>query len=808
MEIGLFPGIWELAILVGLGGGAGLPLGIPPASEEPLMSNVAPDECLFYTSWAGTADPDPASTNQTEQLLAESEVQQMIGDIRRHITSGLRQAVQNDGPEARQIIDDALQWGQTLLVRPTAVFVSGVTLGHAGPTIEAGALVCLDEDAAKLKVVLEKYQQMFLRDRVQPVQIGLDTWYGIKVDPKVPEITWGVKGRYFIVGVGQGAIEKILANARTPMPTWLGDARQQLPVERVSTVTYVNLDKIINTLVPLAGLADGPQIKPVLDAIGLGDVGSLVSVTGLDETGFVKHTLLSLNGEPQGLLSFAAADPLGPDDLAPIPRDATVALAARVDVAEMFEAVLSVVEKIEPRARGDLLEELGDVEQELGFNLRSDLLPSLGDVWCVYNSPGEGGLVITGLTAVVKIEDRRSLADINSKLLALAKAEMERGGDPRRDPRIEQFQFAGQTVYFFDARDDEFPVAPAWCLTEQELVVATFPQNIKAYLSRGDDFESLATAPDVAGLFQASGGPVALSYCDTPKLFELIYPLVPGFAQVVMSELQREGIDVNVSILPSAKAIGKHLRPTVAFLRRSEAGIEVISRQSLPGGSIGTVAPMMFSMGVPAVFSARQSAQRVAGMNNLKQIGLATHMYSATHGAFPPAFSTDEEGKPLLSWRVLILPFLEGQGLYEQFHLDEPWDSEHNKTLIEKMPAVYRAPGRSGAPGATCYMTIRGKDTVFPGEEEIKMDQITDGHSKTVMVAEVGSESVVWTKPDDFVYDEDNDPAARLANPQRGGFNAVFCDGHVQFIGEMIDPSALNALFTRHGGEEIDHGEF
>ncbi len=82
-------------------------------------------------------------------------------------------------------------------------------------------------------------------------------------------------------------------------------------------------------------------------------------------------------------------------------------------------------------------------------------------------------------------------------------------------------------------------------------------------------------------------------------------------------------------------------------------------------------------------------------MNNLKQIGLAMHNYESTFGTFPPAYIADKAtGKPLLSWRVAILPFLEQDALYKQFHLDEPWDSAHNKTLIARMPPVYRSPGR------------------------------------------------------------------------------------------------------------------
>ncbi len=130
-------------------------------------------------------------------------------------------------------------------------------------------------------------------------------------------------------------------------------------------------------------------------------------------------------------------------------------------------------------------------------------------------------------------------------------------------------------------------------------------------------------------------------------------------------------------------------------------------------------------------------------MNNLKQIGLAMHNYHATNGSFPPAYTVDKDGKPLLSWRVLILPFLEQEALYKEFHLDEPWDSPHNKPLIERMPTSYVCPSESDRRvdrGKTTYLTPRGKATIFPGPEGIKIQKITDGSSNTIFAVDAPSE--------------------------------------------------------------------
>ena len=209
----------------------------------------------------------------------------------------------------------------------------------------------------------------------------------------------------------------------------------------------------------------------------------------------------------------------------------------------------------------------------------------------------------------------------------------------------------------------------------------------------------------------------------------------------------------------------------------------------------------------------REAANRSVCTTNEMQIALAVHNYISLHkNTFPPAFTIDKTGKPLLSWRVQILPFLEQDALFKEFHLDEPWDSEHNRTLIAKMPRVYRCPtesDRTAREGKTRYIAPRDQGAIFRGAEPVKLNEITDGTANTIMFIETSDDhAVTWTKPDD--WEVSPDPKTFLSgilsahsSHQRTGSNCAFADGSVRFLSETIKPTTLRALITYAGNEVI-----
>lgn len=218
------------------------------------------------------------------------------------------------------------------------------------------------------------------------------------------------------------------------------------------------------------------------------------------------------------------------------------------------------------------------------------------------------------------------------------------------------------------------------------------------------------------------------------------------------------------------------------------------------------VAGVLVALLLPAVQAAREAARRNSSMNNLKQILLALLNYESAKGHLPAHAICSVDGKPLLSWRVAVLPYMERIDLYNQFHLDEPWDSEHNKTLISQMPEVYLDPssGLLTIDGKTHYLGVAGEQMLFDGTSAgRKIMNVTDGTSNTIAVVQVNdANAVIWTQPDDLKLDPQN-PLANIGMMHATVFLAGFCDGHVSAISQSIDWEMFKALLTVDGEEAI-----
>ena len=223
---------------------------------------------------------------------------------------------------------------------------------------------------------------------------------------------------------------------------------------------------------------------------------------------------------------------------------------------------------------------------------------------------------------------------------------------------------------------------------------------------------------------------------------------------------------------------------------------------------VGGYAGIGLALLLPAVQKVRGAAAQASSSNNLKQLALAIHNYHDVNGTFPRDI-LDKNGKPILSWRVAILPYIEQDNIYKRFKMDEPWDSPNNKPLSQTMIKTFISPSASIIPapegyGMTSYKGVAGPGTIFDAKaRKLRMLDVTDGLSNTVMLIEAG-DLIPWAKPGDFVFDPDK-PLPKLESPGlTNAFNAAMADGSVRRVDtKRTKENTIKAAFTRNGGEVL-----
>lgn len=212
---------------------------------------------------------------------------------------------------------------------------------------------------------------------------------------------------------------------------------------------------------------------------------------------------------------------------------------------------------------------------------------------------------------------------------------------------------------------------------------------------------------------------------------------------------------------------------------------------------------ILVALMIPASRGSRGAARRTQCKNNLKQLGLALHNYHDTYGSFPPAYTVDDAGNRLHSWRTLILPFIDQAPLYATIDLSKPWDDPVNAQAFETSLPAYQCPSATIEPGQTTYVTIAGEDHAFSETTGRTFSEIKDGTSNTVMVIEVAaSDTVHWMSP----HDVDGEYFAGLNKyselSHTGGLQVLFADGSVRYIAIEGTSEQRTALSTIAGEDE------
>lgn len=239
--------------------------------------------------------------------------------------------------------------------------------------------------------------------------------------------------------------------------------------------------------------------------------------------------------------------------------------------------------------------------------------------------------------------------------------------------------------------------------------------------------------------------------------------------------------------------------------KTKSGGATLLVILAIVGGGVLLCGVLGIALLLPAVQAAREAARRTQCSNNLRQITIALHNYHDVWGSLPPAYTVDANGKPLHSWRTLILPYLEQSPLYDQIDLNQPWDSPRNAAFATQMPRTYGCPSDpQTGPGSslTNYLAVVGPGTAMEGDKPVKFGQVIDGTSNTVLITEARGAGIHWMEPRDMDMNAFIN-AGQGPTTHPGGANIAMADGSVRFLSSSTPPQTRQALATRGGGEMV-----
>lgn len=211
-----------------------------------------------------------------------------------------------------------------------------------------------------------------------------------------------------------------------------------------------------------------------------------------------------------------------------------------------------------------------------------------------------------------------------------------------------------------------------------------------------------------------------------------------------------------------------------------------------------------------AVKEARESARQSACQGRLNQLLLAFHNYHEEYGSFPPAYVADADGNPMHSWRVLILPYIAGEDIYEQYRFDEPWNGPNNRKLTETVDPHWlhcpSGPNLENSP-LTDYVVVVGDETAFPGNRSTTMDDFQDGLENTILIVEIANSDIHWMEPRDLDLSTmslivDDRSRESISSPHACGPLVVFGDRITAHrLDQLLRPASVRAMLTKSGGE-------
>jgi hypothetical protein len=556
-----------------------------------------------------------------------------------------------------------------------------------------------------------------------------------------------------------------------------------------------------------------PSMPAQAKTLGLDGIRHIEMLGGFEEDKVRSIARIVAPSPRKRLLSLLDGPTFSAETMPPIHPSATGFSAASVEPGELFSKVSAIARSMDPNAGRQLDSFLNQFRAQTGVSLVDDLLAATGPGMSVGSMITRSGT--PDFFATVQVKDGAEFSRTIDKLAPIITAMANQALQAQAGQNVGGFEITraegekGQAEWKITLPGDApgfAAISPRIRIEKNTLAFGLDPRTINMVQQLAAKRTPYAFKGDYAYIGQRlSKSMVFLSVQDVKTTLPATIAAIPTALQALDQAAKAQGnpplpIRLKTELIPKPESLTPFLSPAMISVSVHPEGIKFDSISSAPSIDQPAVTAIAASLLLPAVQSAREAARRAQCANHHKQIALAMHSYADDNGGFPPMGIASATGEPLLSWRVELLPYLDEKALYDEIRKDEPWDSPHNKPLLDRMPAMFACPSGTQPTGMTCCRAFVGEGGILEKDKKTTLTDITDGTSNTILFAE-SSEPVEWTRPEGLSVNTPGTMGMGSRHPQ--GFYVALADGSVIFVSANTDPQVLKGLATKAGGEDV-----
>ncbi len=572
----------------------GVPVGVPPEADVPLISAVAPDQCLFYAAWNGTGAPDP-NANVTERWMARDKILAAATRIREKVLKSFRIQADFEGPHDEMLVRLANEIFDHALFRSTAAFVA-----DASDPAELSGGIVIDVDMAIASKLKEEFAalQKLLPPEWQPREFTVEenTFRAFKIPDSGfdCEIAYGVRGQLVIIGFGKDAIAKIDHDARTPEPAWLSEMKRELPVVRRSSVSYFGIRGFVEMLDRRQPSTTPHNAEPldrqpmelgtgeffavpaeVEKVIQLRSIESIQSVAGLDDAGFVCRHRIVTQRPLKGILSMLETPAMSDGQIAALSQGIDIGLSVKLSI----DNILRFLEQMTALYQEDMEDSYREFEKTFGMDLKKDVLRHFNGAVTFSSKldtadPESGHLLQFGINDEMEIYN--SWSQFNSVIEDLC--------NESSNIKFSRHEMGNTEVLKANADFGFFALTPTWCLyhgrvhisLDDDTIQKAIESKSEATLADGDKrMASLLAAEKAAG----KPNPNGMAYLNVAKLL--------GELMGSASMFHDPDAPFDIDDLPNARILSEGVEPSIGAYYLTDRGVEVVQRQTIPSAAPG-----------------------------------------------------------------------------------------------------------------------------------------------------------------------------------------------------------------------------